>query len=136
MVKFRLWMTLDVDVLRPVQIETLLAGLDGLLLMRARFVEVYADKLGCILARFRSIEQAVAAGGVACADAMRLVAGAALGGESAGAPDPDWSQVVAGPWLAETLQGLRTPEGLARVEPGAELKATLRPYQQAGVRRL
>src|SRR5437588_330892 len=29
-----------------------------------------------------------------------------------------------GPWLAETLKGLRSPEGLARIEPGAALKAT------------
>ncbi len=64
---------------------------------------------------------------------MRLVAGASLddAGDSA---DADWSQLVAGPWLAETLQGLRQPEGLAQVSPGPELKATLRPYQQAGVR--
>ena len=46
----------------------------------------------------------------------------------------DWAQVVAGPWLAETLKGLRSPEGLARIDPGAALKATLRPYQQVGVR--
>ncbi len=39
-----------------------------------------------------------------------------------------------GPWLAETLKGLRSPDGLARIEPGPALQATLRPYQQAGVR--
>ena len=48
--------------------------------------------------------------------------------------DPDWSRVVAGPWLAETLKGLRSPEGLAKVDPGRELRGTLRPYQQVGVR--
>ena len=32
------------------------------------------------------------------------------------------------------LKGLRSPEGLARVEPGAALNGTLRPYQQVGVR--
>ena len=42
--------------------------------------------------------------------------------------------MVAGPWLAETLKGLRSPEGLAQIDPGAALKATLRPYQQVGVR--
>jgi len=42
--------------------------------------------------------------------------------------------VVAGPWLAETLQGLRGPEGLAQIDPGAALNGTLRPYQQVGVR--
>ena len=50
------------------------------------------------------------------------------------AADADWSQLTAGPWLAEILRGLRQPEGLAQVDPGAELKADLRPYQQAGVR--
>src|SRR5882724_9530544 len=48
--------------------------------------------------------------------------------------DSDWAQVVAGPWLAETLKGLRSPEGLARIDAGAALNATLRPYQQVGVR--
>ena len=32
------------------------------------------------------------------------------------------------PWLAETLKGLRSPEGLARIDPGAALNGTLRPY--------
>jgi SNF2 family DNA or RNA helicase len=41
---------------------------------------------------------------------------------------------VAGPWLAETLQGLRSPQGLAQVDPGDALAGVLRPYQQVGVR--
>ena len=44
------------------------------------------------------------------------------------------SQVIAGSWLADTLRGLRSPEGLAQITPGDELKATLRSYQQAGLR--
>ena len=40
----------------------------------------------------------------------------------------------AGPWLAETLAGCRSPEALAKADPGAALKASLRPYQQIGVR--
>ena len=66
---------------------------------------------------------------------MRLLAGADVAGEdddAAGAAD--WAQVVAGPWLAETLKGLRSPQGLAEVDPGAALQGTLRPYQQVGVR--
>jgi non-specific serine/threonine protein kinase len=45
-----------------------------------------------------------------------------------------WGQVAAGPWLAQTLAGLRSPEGLAAVDPGPALRGQLRPYQQAGVR--
>ncbi|SFU56804.1 non-specific serine/threonine protein kinase [Nitrosomonas eutropha] len=69
--------------------------------------------------------------GLPLAEAMRLLAGATLDEE---APDPDWAEFVAGPWLAETLRGLRAPSTLAAVDPGPVLNATLRPYQQEGVR--
>jgi len=66
---------------------------------------------------------------------MRLIAGVAVEEEeSADQLDHNWSTVSAGPWPAETLRGLRSPDGPARIDPGAALKATLRPYQQAGVR--
>ncbi len=65
---------------------------------------------------------------------MRLLAGAQVAGSDEEETDADWSQVVAGPWLAETLKGLRSPEALAQIEPGAALQGTLRPYQQVGVR--
>jgi non-specific serine/threonine protein kinase len=42
--------------------------------------------------------------------------------------------VTAGPWLAETLKGLRSQEGLGKIDPGKALKGTLRPYQQVGMR--
>jgi non-specific serine/threonine protein kinase len=88
-----------------------------------------------MLEQFRRVEQAAAAGGLPFAEAMRLVAGANVMDASAtDEASRDWSEAVAGPWLAATLKSLRSPEGLARVEPGVELKATLRPYQQAGVR--
>jgi len=45
----------------------------------------------------------------------------------------EWAQAIAGPWLAETLKGLCSQEGLTRVDPGSALKGTLRPYQQVGV---
>jgi SNF2 family DNA or RNA helicase len=65
---------------------------------------------------------------------MRLLAGADIGKEDAAAAAAEWSQVVAGSWLAETLKGLRSPEALGEVDPGTALHGTLRPYQQMGVR--
>ena len=66
---------------------------------------------------------------------MRLLAGAAIAeDEAAGRADADWSETVAGPWLAETLAALRRPAGTLDADPGRALQATLRPYQQAGVR--
>jgi non-specific serine/threonine protein kinase len=130
---FSMEVTLDGERLSATEIKALLSGGDGLQLIRGRWVEVDRKKLGRMLERFQAIEQAAAKNGLPFAEAMRLVSGASL--EDAGdSADVDWSQLVAGPWLAETLQGLRQPEGLAQVSPGPELKATLRPYQQAGVR--
>lgn len=130
---FSLDVTLDGEHLSAADIKKLLEGGDGLQLMRGHWVEVDRKKLSRLLERFQVIEQAAAGSGLAFSEAMRLVAGATLD-EPSDTADAEWSQVVAGPWLADTLRGLRAPEGLAQVTPGAELKATLRPYQQAGVR--
>jgi non-specific serine/threonine protein kinase len=63
---------------------------------------------------------------------MRLIAGAPIAdGAAPGAPAP---RAVAGAWLAETLAGLRSPAGLAAVDPGDALRAQLRLYQAIGVR--
>jgi non-specific serine/threonine protein kinase len=75
----------------------------------------------------------MAKGGIGFAEAMRMVAGAAIGGDAAAAATPG-ARIVAGPWLAERLAGLRQPEGLAAVDPGEALHAELRPYQAVGVR--
>src|SRR6185436_3400895 len=55
------------------------------------------------------------------------------GEPAAPAPAHDWSRVAAGPWLATTLAGVRDPATLAAARPQA-LRATLRPYQEIGVR--
>ncbi|MEO5863067.1 MAG: SNF2 helicase-associated domain-containing protein [Burkholderiales bacterium] len=116
---FSMEVTLDGERLSASEIKTLLSGSNGLQLIRGRWVEVDSRKLGRMLERFQAIEQAAADNGLPFAEAMRLVAGASLddAGDSA---DADWSQLVAGPWLAETLQGLREPEGLAQVSPGPD----------------
>ncbi len=132
---FCLEVTLDGEKLTAAEIRDLLARSDGLALVRGRWVEIDAERLSRTLERFRQVEQAAAEKGLSFGEAMRMVAGAdgALDGH-ADRTGGDWAQVVAGPWLAETLKGLRSPEGLARIEPGAALKGALRPYQQVGLR--
>ena len=117
--------------------RALLAGADGLALVRGRWVEVDREQ-----ARARMLDE--------------FRRGRANGGATTASPSPkrcacspapragrqrrsgrrrrDWSRVVAGPWLAETLQACARPMALARVDPGAALHGTLRPYQQVGVR--
>ncbi|MGH8734777.1 MAG: DEAD/DEAH box helicase, partial [Burkholderiales bacterium] len=79
------------------------------------------------------VETAAAQEGLSFGEAMRLLAGTHVPGDIVASTAPDWSTVVAGPWLAKTLADLRDPARLAQLDPGAALKATLRPYQQAGV---
>jgi non-specific serine/threonine protein kinase len=132
---FRMEVTLDGEQLTAAEIAQLLAGSDGLHLVRGRWVEINREKLARILDEFRSVEKTAAASGLTFAEAMRLLAGAnVLEQGVVDSAAPDWSRIVAGPWLADTLEKLRRPDALARVDPGAALKATLRPYQHAGVR--
>ena len=129
---FSMQVCLDGEDLSDAEIQALLKSGDGLQFIRGRWVEVDQKAIARLLERFKTIEEA-AKNGLSFAGAMRLLAGASLD-ESGELRDADWSELAAGPWLADTLAGLRKPEGLAQVDPGPELKATLRPYQQAGVR--
>ena len=128
---FRMEVTIDGQPLTPAEMQSLLAASAGLQWIRGQWVEVDHDRLSQLIARFQGVEDA-AAGGLPFGQAMRLLAGASLDDQVPA--DPDWSEVVAGEWLAEMLQGLRSPEGLAAVTPGPALNARLRPYQLAGVR--
>jgi superfamily II DNA or RNA helicase len=129
---FSMEVSLDGEHLSASEVRDLLKGADGLQLIRGRWVEVDKKRLDRLLKRFEAMEKAAKAG-LPFNEALRLLAGVSL--DDSGDPaDRDWSQLVAGPWLADILQELRQPEGLAQIGPGAELKASLRPYQQAGVR--
>jgi len=132
---FQMDVTLDGEPLTQEEIRELLAQTEGLALVRGRWVEVDREHLQHMLARFQELERVAGENGVPFAEAMRLLAGANLAEKGeAEAADLDWAQVVAGPWLAETLQKLRSPQGLADVDPGDELNGSLRPYQLVGVR--
>jgi superfamily II DNA or RNA helicase len=132
---FRMEITLDGETLTDAEIRELLAKSDGLALVRGRWVEVDRERLGRMIEHFGQVERAAAENGLSFGEAMRMLAGADVAVDGASvAADPDWAQVVAGPWLAETLKGLRSPEGLARIDPGAALNGKLRAYQQVGVR--
>jgi non-specific serine/threonine protein kinase len=131
---FRMEVTLDGETLTAAEIRELLARSDGLALVRGRWVEVDREKLARMMEHFGKVEQTAAESGLSFREAMRLLAGADVSGAEPEAAAPDWSQVVAGPWLAETLKGLRSPDGLAHMDPGAALHGALRPYQQVGVR--
>jgi non-specific serine/threonine protein kinase len=132
---FRVDVTLDGETLTADEVEQLLAARSGLHLVRGRWVEIDGDKLAHMLDTLRAVEQAKTGSGLTFAEAMRLVAGAdtPVNGDTA-LVSADWSRIVAGPWLADTLQSLRQPDALSAIDPGPALHATLRPYQQTGLR--
>ncbi len=132
---FRMEVTLDGETLTKAEIKRLLAQSDGLTFIRGQWVEIDHERLSRTLGQFEAIERRAAADGLSFGEAMRLLAGAGISGDAdATQADADWSQTVAGPWLAETLAELRRPDGSLRVDPGRSLAGTLRPYQQAGVK--
>lgn len=132
---FEMAVTLDGEPLSADEIEALLAQSNGLALIRGHWVEIDRDKLTAVLKRFGQVEEAASSRGLSFGDAMRMLARADQADTEAGSDTvAEWSKVVAGPWLADTLQALRDPQALDALDPGPSLQATLRPYQQSGVR--
>jgi superfamily II DNA or RNA helicase len=129
---FRMDITLDGETLSKREIAALLSGTDSLVLLRGQWVEVDRERLERAMRQFDEAEQLAARDGLTFAEAMRMLAGAAVADDAAEVASTDWSHVTAGPWLAETLQKLRGPNG-AGVDPGPALDGVLRPYQQTGV---
>ena len=131
---FRMEVTLDGEKLTRAEIKRLLAQSDGLAFIRGKWVEIDHKRLSRTLEQFEAIERRAAADGLSFGETMRLLAGVGISGEAASTQgDMDWSQTVAGPWLAQTLVELRQPGGLSRVDPGRLLQGTLRAYQQVGM---
>ena len=130
---FRMSVTLDGKTLSEREIRSLLAGTDSLVLLRGEWVEVDRDRLERSIRQFKDAEELAARNGLSFAEAMRMLSGVAITDGADEAASPDWAQVTAGPWLAETLRTLKAPDG-AGADPGPALRGTLRPYQQAGVR--
>jgi superfamily II DNA or RNA helicase len=129
---FQMDITLDGDALTLSEIKQLLAGTDQLVLLRGKWVEVDRDRLKLAMAKFEAAEALAADRGLSFSDAMRLLAGMDDQDAADQATTRDWTEVMAGHWLSETLRALRAPAvGDVGVVPG--LCGNLRPYQQEGV---
>ena len=130
---FQMGVMLDGEPLTEVEVATLLAGTENLVLLRGRWVEVDRARLQRTMEQFHAAEELAARDGLTFAEAMRMLAGAAVTRDDPAAPDTGWARVTAGPWLEQTLKELRAPVGDG-IDPGLALRGTLRPYQKAGTR--
>ncbi|MGH7317602.1 MAG: DEAD/DEAH box helicase, partial [Candidatus Rokuibacteriota bacterium] len=134
---FDVRVTLQGETLSKAEIEQVASSSEGLALIRGKWVELDPERLREALEHWSKVKVAAGRDGLSFIEGMRLLAGAALGESPAPAAPAEtvqWSDVVAGPWLKEALDGLRGPEALRDASPPRGLRAELRPYQEVGVR--
>ena len=131
---FQMEVSLDGESLSPAEVKQLLSQSEGLALIRGKWVEVDRERLSQTLEQFTAIERRARTGGLSFGEAMRMMSGASFSGDATTkCLGIDWGQTVAGPWLSQTLAGLRSPDGTVTADPGPSLHGTLRPYQKSGV---
>ncbi len=131
---FKLHIALGSEPLSKAELKKLMAAGDGLVFMKGQWVEVDQEKLSEALAHWKMVEAEATNGGLTFVEGMRLLAGAPADlKDDALEESREWSFVQPGKWLASELEALRSPDRVKAVNPGKALKATLRPYQQAGV---
>jgi superfamily II DNA or RNA helicase len=129
---FRMSVTLEGAVLSEKEIVALLSGTDSVVLLRGQWVQIDRERLERSIEQFRAAEQLAKRDGLSFAAAMRMLAGVPAADDAGDTAVADWSQVTAGPWLADTLRRLRSPDA-ADDESAPALHGTLRPYQRVGV---
>lgn len=137
MLDFEVRCALDGEELSAAERRALEQATSGLVLIKGRWVEVDREKLEQALAHWQQLESGLSETGVSFAEGMRLLAGVPLAGDAASAIDEverSWTQVVADSGLRELLAGIRDASAAEPVHPGPELRATLRPYQELGLR--
>ena len=135
MLDFKVKLALGDQELTKAERRELLAGEDGLVLLRGQWVEVDQEKLKAALEHWKQVERE-AADGLSFIKGMRLLAGASASLDKEPQQtlaNREWSFVDAGSWLGKILGDLRRPDNLKQADPGSELQATLREYQKQGV---
>ena len=121
------------------EFQDLLHSQEDLVQIKGQWVEVDPEKMTHILSHWKKVERQVKKGGLSFSEGLRLLAAAPSQKED----DihlgevKEWSTVMEGPWLQETLTRLRHPaqqedKTLQKILDDT-LQARLRPYQYQGV---
>ncbi len=135
MLDFDVHLALGENRLSQADLNALLAGSDGLVLLKGQWVEVDREKLSEAIAHWKTLQANAENGQVSFVEGMRLLAGASndLKHEEDSEEERAWVHVAAGEAMSELLAGLRAPGLLDAVDTGKALKGTLRPYQREGL---
>lgn len=130
---FSVEVALDGERLTKEELRQVMAAKDGLVLLKGKWVEIDRDRLNQVLEHWQRI--GTNSDGITFLEGMRMLAG--LGPEAnddrlAGPETREWSQVVPGEWLRQTLEAMRDPSVIKGFDPERDLRAQLRDYQRAG----
>ena len=135
MLDFNVSVALGDTSLSPEELDSLLGGEDGLVLLKGQWVEVDRDKLREAIEHWNTLQRQADGGEVSFVEGMRLLAGASadLRHEERTDDERHWVHVAPGDAMREILAGLRQPGALDAVEIADALQGTLRPYQHEGL---
>ena len=135
MLDFNARVALGDTPLSPEELDSLLGGEDGLVLLKGQWVEVDRDKLREAIEHWNTLQRQAEGGEVSFVEGMRLLAGASadLRHEERTDDERHWVHVAPGDAMREIVAGLRQPGALDAVEIADALQGTLRPYQHEGL---
>ena len=135
MLDFNARVALGDTPLSPEELDSLLGGEDGLVLLKGQWVEVDRDKLREAIEHWNTLQRQAEGGEVSFVEGMRLLAGASadLRHEERTDDERHWVHVAPGDAMREIVAGLRQPGVLDAVEIADALQGTLRPYQHEGL---
>lgn len=138
LLSFDVNVSLDGEELTEEEWHKLTQSTEGLVLIRGTWVEVDADKLQEVLGHWQEVKQEMQ-NGISFSNAMRILYGMHPNFISTKANANqtnmrEWTKLNPGTWLFETLDSLRSPSGLAKLDIQDTLQGTLRPYQENGLK--
>lgn len=122
------------EILTREELEILLVQGSGLRFVKGCWVEVDAQKLKQVLDHWNQVADQ-AGDGISLVQGMRLLAGANADLDEREDDETvrQWSQITADSALRALIEQLRSPEMINTINPGKQLHATLRPYQETGL---
>jgi len=134
---FSVKISLGDQTLTPEEWREAMKSNQGLVKIKGQWVELDRTRLEEVLSYWQTVEKAVAKKGISFIEGMRILAGAEMNGPRDIALEEKkvrWSKVIPGEGLAKILRQLADPLAAEAIHPGETLQATLRPYQDAGLR--
>lgn len=122
------------------EMQEILRSQEDLVHIKGQWVEVNQEKISEVLSHWQKVENQVQEEGLTFAQGIRLLASAPGKGVTEDIQETvsNWSHVIEGKWIKEVLSRLRDPnqeeDALFGLKLTEELRGTLRPYQEVGVK--